>query len=490
MNMPHVSRNTLFIKQKYFIICAVFTVMAIMFTGISLFANGFSVVSLVFLVLVIVFIIYSYRDFSAPLDVLEEIRQALDEAKTGNIHVRITQTKGLGEVGYVAWALNDFLDIVETNFKELSNSFERAGQRQFHRRGLTTGLPGEFGQSLSGVNEALDAMKQAHIYSRENKLKGELHQLNTSNLLHNLTSNQQELVTLSGKMDDVLELARESRDGAEHSREVVGQIRNSFGDMNVRMSSMEKTAKSLGEESVRIADTIKVITDIAEQTNLLALNAAIEAARAGEVGRGFAVVADEVRSLADRTRGSTAEIGEIITNLTSQIEEVVSETLAVNQSTKDINVEVNSFHTNFDRVANAAQQTIELMHETKDLSFSSLVKLDHVIYMQNSYVGLEHNGAGPEADSVKVDHFHCRLGRWYYEGEGQSSFDNLAAYRRLESYHASVHENVHAAMVLVQKDWIADEAVFNELIGLAGQAEQASRGVVQCITDMMSEKYG
>ena len=66
-----------------------------------------------------------------------------------------------------------------------------------------------------------------------------------------------------------------------------------------------------------------MITDIASQTNLLALNASIEAARAGEMGKGFAVVAESIGNLANQSAESTAEIRNIIDELTRQSEQSV-----------------------------------------------------------------------------------------------------------------------------------------------------------------------
>ena len=124
-----------------------------------------------------------------------------------------------------------------------------------------------------------------------------------------LDSTAGELLATSRSTADIAQQVREdARGGGEAVNRTVDGI-------NVTHELTMSTAKTIDElqRSVgQISQILTVIEEVANRTNLLSLNAAIIAAQAGEQGAGFTVVADEIRELAERTRGSTKEIGTII----------------------------------------------------------------------------------------------------------------------------------------------------------------------------------
>jgi methyl-accepting chemotaxis protein len=90
---------------------------------------------------------------------------------------------------------------------------------------------------------------------------------------------------------------------------------NGMGQIRTRVESIAQTILMLSEQAQAISSIITTVSELADQSNLLALNAAIEAARAGEQGKSFAVVAQHVRDLAERSKGATVEVRDILSEI-------------------------------------------------------------------------------------------------------------------------------------------------------------------------------
>jgi hypothetical protein len=314
--------------------------------------------------------------------------------------------------------------------------------------------------------------------------------MNSSKLLGSLKLNQQDLLGMSNEMDQVETIATANREAAKQSLEVVERISISLDSMNTQVHHLADSANTLGSESAAIESTVNIIAEIADQTNLLALNAAIEAARAGEQGRGFAVVADEVRKLAERTKNATVEINSIVERFRDHVGKIESETRSASEITTEVHTQMSDFKGRFAEFSQAAESTISRVTKTKDWSFGSLVKMDHIIYMQNAYRAVEiGTPESDEAKAVSANHKTCRLGKWYLDA-GKAMFGKTKAYTSLDSPHSMVHSNVHQALVLSRQDWINDISIRDELLKHLEAAENASTQVIQFVGSMVKEKHG
>ena len=292
----------------------------------------------------------------------------------------------------------------------------------------------QIAESASAEKEALKSMLNNVFQQIAHKTSETLHFANVYNSL-DLIRNQ--TLASSQSLSNEQSRLRETSSLFQQSTMVLDQIKVGIQSLDEIMQRSVTSVVALEDATQRINQFTDMITEISNQTNLLALNAAIEAARAGEQGRGFAVVADEVRTLASKTADATNEIKEFVSKITENSADTRTNFDQISGSMEMMNSSVTTVSGVIDEVVDLANNMASVISLSTANSFIETVKLDHVLFKMNVYrtiFGVEHKTSDDFAS-----HRECRLGQWYFEGEGQK-LAHLDTFKRLDRPHMQVHE--------------------------------------------------
>jgi methyl-accepting chemotaxis protein len=265
---------------------------------------------------------------------------ALSEIAGGNLAVEPVIIRNKDEIGEMATAFNEMAEDLRGI---IASARESASELAVHAEELS-----------ASSEESLAASEMVAEISERNLLGSETQ---VAIVNESVTAMKEMATGIDRITEDNEAMLLSSEDVARLVEEGASLMEDVTGQMTIINTTIGQSAEIMGgmaNYSEEIRKVTSLITSIAEQTNLLALNAAIEAARAGEHGKGFAVVAEEVKNLAEQSKESAKDIGQMIDTMIENVGQAVSSTEVGNRRVEEGLVVTERTREVFSRIERAA----------------------------------------------------------------------------------------------------------------------------------------
>jgi len=249
------------------------------------------------------------RSIAIPVDTMTV---ALKQIATGNLSIESVKVHNKDELGEMADALNK---MVEDLRKIITNARQSATQLAVYAEDL----------SVSSEDSLKTSALVAGITER-NMISSELQTITAKDSTRSIVKMVSRINKITKENQIMLSSSEEVGRLVNNGGMLMHDFKNQMTTIRMTMRQSSNTIQDMAIHSAQIQNATSLITAIAEQTNLLALNATIEAARAGEHGKGFAVVANEVRNLAEQSKHTAEEIGQMMNMMVIDVGKAVSNT--------------------------------------------------------------------------------------------------------------------------------------------------------------------
>ncbi|MCA9240780.1 MAG: CZB domain-containing protein [Planctomycetales bacterium] len=300
---------------------------------------------------------------------------------------------------------------------------------------------------------------------------------------------REDLANIQAGLAGSVQFNQQSTELCQETQEVFEELAQKSQQMSactIEQSQAVATSRQLVDTSVEqlkaVTSATERIKDLADQTNLLALNAQIEAARAGQAGAGFAIVAQEVKELSNQTDNATRLIEQSVEAIRRTSEDISERMAELEEASNNIQTTVQHVDNMVRSTQDRNEDTLVRVSNCTDRVFMSLAKLDHVIWKVNTYRSVIEGS--PQFPFV--DYHNCRLGKWYYQGDGHDSFSQTPAFASLERPHSQVHNATKRVFdLMLTEDEQYDAHQFAQALE---EMERGSEGVFATLDKMLAEK--
>jgi len=290
---------------------------------------------------------------------------------------------------------------------------------------------------------------------------------------------QHHISTATSRAKESLQSSETVEKNFDKAFEDINVIVEKLQDLLQRSNKIADVVKDLSKKAQDIERSVELINEVVMQIKILSLNASVEAASAGEAGKGFAVVAMEIKNLANKTSSVATEINDIVKAIQLSTENTGHEFYEIDDNIQTIHTNTNNFSLEIHTLNTLTKNSLSELNILGDSVFMSLAKIDHIIWKVNTYLSVHQKR--PVFNFV--NHKQCRLGKWYFEGEGKKYFSTTQNYTKLDKPHANVHNDTHKIF-----DQLKQKPVnYTQLKETFESIEENSKEVFNALNEMMKE---